>query len=100
MTAEDALNKYDPSLNDNQVRIGRAQIIVAMKEYAGYMYNQAIDDAVENAQLHQKYYNKYDHKTMYLRWKDKGYPRVDGDGDQYGVDVITIDKDSILKLKK
>ena len=73
----------------------RAQLTPQYKD----AYNKAIDDAYENAAIHQKYYNEYDHKTMYMRWKDKGYPRVDGDGYQYGVDVISIDKQSILKLK-
>lgn len=81
-------------------KINRSKILDIIKTIQNDAYNQAIDDAVKNAQLHQKYYNEYDHKTMYSRWKDKGYPRVDGDGYQYGVDVITIDKDSILKLKK
>lgn len=65
------------------------------------MQIDAIEESVklcaENAQLHKKYYNIYDHRTMYERWKNKGYPRMDGYGSQSGVDVVSIDKESILK---
>ena len=81
-------------------KINRSEILDIIKAIQNDAYNQAIDDALENAAIHQKYYNEYDHRKMYIKWRNKGFPRIDGDGYQYGVDVVSIDKDSILKFKK
>ena len=100
MTPEELLDKcnhpYTSSIRMEDVYVNRDAALEAMKKY----YNKAIDDAAENAKQSYKYYDMYDHSTMYNRWKDDGFARTDGDGIQYGVDVVSIDKESILKLKK
>jgi hypothetical protein len=105
MTAEEIFEEEVSKIEKQQFiklfyYFNKSKIIDIIKKIQNDAYNQAIDDAAENAMIYQKYYNEYDHKTMFTRWKNKGYPRVDGDGYQYGVDVINIDKESILKLKK
>jgi len=76
------------------------RILTAIEEYGKQQWNEAIKLAAEEAQLHKKYYNIYDHRVMYERWKNKGYPRMDGYGSQSGVDIVNVDKESILKLLK
>ena len=49
----------------------------------------------ENAKIRHDYYD-YDTPELYNKYKHEGFERCDGDGVQYGVDVVSIDKNSIL----
>jgi len=59
----------------------------------------AIEETVklcaENAKIRHDYYD-YDTPELYNKYKHEGFERCDGDGVQYGVDVVSIDKNSIL----
>jgi len=62
--------------------------------------NQAIDLCAENAKLNHNYYDKDEERDLYNEHKDFGLERCDGDGIPYGVDVIVLNKESILNTKK
>lgn len=49
----------------------------------------------EKAKIRHDYYD-YDTPELYNKYKHEGFERCDGDGVQYGVDVVSIDKNSIL----
>lgn len=100
MTPEEILKKFGLIDQLGEIHSYSDEVIFAITEYGKQQWNEAIKLAAEEAQLNKKYYNIYDHKTMYERWKNKGYPRMDGYGSQSGVDVVSIDKQSILKLLK
>ena len=68
------------------------QIIQAMKEAC----KQVLELAAENAKTSHDYYDKWDENEAYNKHKDFGFERCDGDGIPYGVDVITINKQSII----
>lgn len=68
----------------------------AMKEAC----NQAIDLCAENAKLNHNYYDKDEERALYNEHKDFGFERCDGDGIPYGVDVVELNKESILNTKK
>ena len=61
--------------------------------------NQTVDLCAENARTRHDYYDKWDENTAYNDHKDEGFERCDGDGMPYGVDVVTINKQSILDTK-
>ena len=64
----------------------------AMKEAC----RQVLELAAENAKTSHDYYDKWDENEAYNKHKDFGFERCDGDGIPYGVDVITINKQSII----
>ena len=64
----------------------------AMKEAC----KQVLELAAENAKTSHDYYDKWDENEAYNKHKDFGFERCDGDGIPYGVDVITINKQSII----
>lgn len=74
----------------------RDLVIKAMREAC----NQTVDLCAENARTRHDYYDKWDENTAYNDHKDEGFERCDGDGIPYGVDVVTINKQSILDTKK
>ena len=57
---------------------------------------QVLELAAENAKTSHDYYDKWDENEAYNKHKDFGFERCDGDGIPYGVDVITINKQSII----
>ena len=79
------------TLNGNPV-YHKFQIINAMREAC----KQVLELAAENAKTSHNYYDKWDENEAYNKHKDFGFERCDGDGIPYGVDVITINKQSII----
>ena len=59
---------------------------------------ETVKECAENTKLNHLYYNEWDHKMTYLKLKNSGFPRCDQDGYQYGVDILEIDKNSILSI--
>lgn len=70
--------------------------INAMKEAC----KQTLELAAENAETRHNYYDKWDENEAYNKHKEFGFERCDGDGIPYGVDVVTINKQSILNTIK
>lgn len=62
--------------------------------------NQTVDLCAENAKLNHNYYDKDEERALYNEHKDFGFERCDGDGIPYGVDVVELNKQSILDTKK
>ena len=67
-----------------------------IKEIAKEACRQTLELAAENAKTSHNYYDKWDENEAYNKHKDFGFERCDGDGIPYGVDVITINKQSII----
>lgn len=57
---------------------------------------QTLELAAENTKTRHDYYDKWDENEAYNQYKDFGFERCDGDGIPYGIDVVTINKQSIL----
>ena len=70
------------------------------KEFALECCRQTLELAAENAKTSHNYYDKWDENEAYNKHKDFGFERCDGDGIPYGVDVITINKQSITDTIK
>ena len=88
---EEILNK---ELNILSIRVEQIEKLAlkAMKEAC----RQVLELAAENAKTSHDYYDKWDENEAYNKHKDFGFERCDGDGIPYGVDVITINKQSII----
>mgnify|MGYP003610371310 CR=1 FL=1 len=88
---EEILNK---ELNILSIRVEQIEKLAlkAMKEAC----KQVLELAAENAKTSHNYYDKWDENEAYNKHKDFGFERCDGDGIPYGVDVITINKQSII----
>ena len=88
---EEILNK---ELNILSIRVEQIEKLAlkAMKEAC----RQVLELAAENAKTSHNYYDKWDENEAYNKHKDFGFERCDGDGIPYGVDVITINKQSII----
>ena len=67
-----------------------------IKEICINVCRQVLELAAENAKTSHDYYDKWDENEAYNKHKDFGFERCDGDGIPYGVDVITINKQSII----
>ena len=64
------------------------------------LLSKTLELAAENARTRHDYYDKWDENKAYNKHKDFGFERCDGDGIPYGVDVVTINKQSILNTIK
>lgn len=71
-----------------------------LEETEKQQWNAALDEAAKQVKLTHKYFDKEDNREEFEEYKDHGFIRTDRYGDACAVDVIEVDKQSILKLKK
>ena len=65
-----------------------------MIKFATLHVTEALKQAAENAKQNHLYFDKEDNYEEYMT--NKGFLRKDENGDSYGLDVLKINKDSIL----
>ena len=70
-------------------------VIEVIKMVQLEVIEETVKLCAENAEIRHDYYD-YDTPELYNKYKHEGFERCDGDGVQYGVDVVSIDKNSIL----
>lgn len=62
-------------------------------------FNLGVQLSADNAELHHDYYDEYENRRKFEQFREFWPTRSDMDGCDYGVDVYSVDKESILKLK-
>jgi uncharacterized protein YqfB (UPF0267 family) len=77
--------------------VSKYDALEAMIEFAKLHVEEALKQASEKANLHEDYYNEENFSINELKeLANEGYPRKDSFGDIYAVDIVSIDKNSIL----
>ncbi len=84
---------YEPEYST----VSKYDALEAMIEFAKLHVKAALKEASEKANLHEDYYSEDDFSTNELKeLANEGYPRKDSFGDIYAVDIVSVDKNSIL----
>ena len=95
-TAEEWLNRHAlECIEKKYADINELKCL--MIHFAREHIEEALKEASEKANLHEDYYNEENFSINELKeLANEGYPRKDSFGDIYAVDIVSIDKNSIL----
>ena len=84
---------YDPEYPT----VSKYDALEAMIEFAKLHVEAALKEASEKAEIQEDYYSDDNFSLSDLKeLADNGYPRTDNYGEIYAVDIVSINKNSIL----
>lgn len=84
--------------NNGGIQQHKKAILEVLKKAQTEAVEETCRVCAKEARMKHFYYDKDDNNDLYNKHLDEGFERCDGDGIPYGVDVLKINKESILSV--